>query len=337
MRQPGSTFKLFVYLAAFEQGMTPDSTIDGSPITQGSYRPQNDSGHYSDKITLENAFAYSSNVAAVRLEKKVGYDAVIAEARKLGITTPLARGDPSLALGTSATTLLQLTSAYAGVAGNRFPVVPHAFPAGEEGWFSWMFGQHHSLSAQEHDEIEQLLRRTVEQGTGRSADLPVPAFGKTGTTQNNRDALFVGYAGDLVVGVWVGNDDNTPLPGAHGGGLPAEIWHDFMMQALKLAPAAPASPTPAPNPNGPVQPQDVQDLGEIPLGDDGDSSLQIQDDGATLTTNINGVPVDVRVDRNGLSLQPSGRIPVPPPSPTPQPAIRQGNEPERSTAPQPAR
>ena len=334
MRQPGSTFKLFVYLAAFEQGMTPDTTIDGSAITQGSYRPQNDSGHYADKVTLANAFAYSSNVAAVRLEQKVGYDAVIGEARKLGVTAPLARGDPSLALGTSTMTLLQLTSAYAGIAGNRFPVVPHAFPAGEEGWLDWMFGQHHSLSSREHDEIEQLLRRTVEQGTGRSADLPVPAFGKTGTTQNNRDALFVGYAGDLVVGVWVGNDDNTPLPGAHGGGLPAEIWHDFMMQALKLGPTAPVSPTPAPNPNGPVQPQDVPDINDIPLGD-GDTSLQIHDDGATLTTNINGVPVDVRVDRNGFSVQPSGRIPIPSPAPLPSfaPPTRPGTAPERNTGP----
>jgi len=337
MRQPGSTFKLFVYLAAFEQGMTPDSTIGNRPFDKGSYRPQNDSGHYSDSITLADAFARSSNVAAVRLEQKVGYDAVIAEAHKLGITTPLARGDPSLALGTSTTTLLQLTSAYAGVAGNRFPVIPHAFPAGEEGWLSWMFGQHHSLSPGEHDEIEQLLRRTVTAGTARSAALPVPAFGKTGTTQNNRDALFVGYAGDLVVGVWVGNDDNTPLPGAHGGGLPAEIWHDFMMQALKLAPApAPASPTPAPNPNGPVQPQDVPDLNDIPIGDDGDTSLQIHDDGATLSTNINGVPVDLRLDRNGLSVHPSGRIPVPSPSALPTlapPATRPDIPPGQNTGP----
>ncbi len=334
-RQPGSTFKLFVYLAAFDQGMTPDSEIDNQPITTGSYRPQNDSGHYSKQITLENAFAHSSNVAAVRLEHKVGSDAVIDEARKLGVTTPLAKGDPSLALGTSTMTLLDLTSAYAGVAGNRFPVEPHAFPAAEEGWFDWMFARHHSLSAREHGEIEDLLRHAVEDGTAKAAQLPVAAYGKTGTTQDNRDALFVGYAKDLVVGVWIGNDDNSPLPGAHGGGLPARIWHDFMMQALGLAPAPkPASPTPAPNPNGPVQPQDVPNLDAIPIGD-GDTNLQIQDNGATLSTTVDGVPVDVRLDRNGLSVQPSGRIP--PPSPSPRPTVvpprRPDTQPERSTAP----
>jgi penicillin-binding protein 1A len=336
-RQPGSTFKLFVYLAAFDQGMTPDSTIDNSPFEKGSYRPQNASGHYSDQITLQDGFARSSNVAAVRLLQKVGDDAVIAEARKLGVTSPLPHGDPSLALGTSTLSLIELTSAYAGIAGNRFPVEPHAFPAAEEGWLGWLFGQHHSLSAREHDEIEQLLHRTVTQGTGRSADLPVPTFGKTGTTQDNRDALFVGYAGDLVVGVWVGNDDNSPLPGAHGGGLPAQIWHDFMAQALRLAPAPkPASPTPSPNPSGPVQPQDVPNLNDIPLGD-GQTSLQIHGDGATLTGNINGVPINVRLDGNGLSVQPTGRIPVPPSSPTPTPAIRPGTEPARNTGPQPER
>jgi penicillin-binding protein 1A len=336
-RQPGSTFKLFVYLAALEQGMTPDSRIANGPFEQGSYRPKNAGGNYSDDISLADAFARSSNVAAVRLLQKVGDDAVIAEARKLGVTSPLAHGDPSLALGTSTMTLLELTSAYAGIAGNRFPVVPRAFPAEEEGWFGWMFGKHHSLSRREHDAIEQLLRRAVNQGTGQAAMLPIPNYGKTGTTQDNRDALFVGYARDLVVGVWVGNDDNTPLNGAHGGGVPARIWHDFMMQALRLAPASrPASPTPAPNPNGPVQPQDVPALGDIPLGD-GETNLQIQQDGATLTTNIGGVPVDVRLDRNGLRLQPNEKLPTPSPSPTSEPLIRPDRAPARNTAPQPER
>ena len=337
-RQPGSTFKLFVYLAAFEKGMTPDTTIDNSEFVQGSYRPKNASGNYSNEITLEDAFARSSNVAAVRLLQRVGDDAVIEEAEKLGVASPLAHGDPSLALGTSTMTLLELTSAYAGVAGNRFPVRPRAFPA-EEGWFGWLFAERHRLSATEHDEIEQLLARTVDQGTGRAAKLPVTSFGKTGTTQDNRDALFVGYAGDLVVGVWIGNDDNTPLKGVHGGSLPAQIWHDFMAQALRLAPAPrPQSPTPSPNPEGPVQPQDVPNLGDIPLGDS-QTNLQIGDGGATLTTNINGVPVTVGLDRNGLRVQPTGKLPTPSPEPLPtiEPLIRPDRVPERNTAPQPER
>jgi penicillin-binding protein 1A len=337
-RQPGSTFKLFVYLAALEKGMTPESRINNSEFQQGSYRPKNASGHYSDDITLADAFARSSNVAAVRLLQTVGDDAVIAEARKLGVSSPLAKGDPSLALGTSTMTLMELTSAYAGVAANRFPVEPRAFPADKEGWFDWLFAERHRLSASEHDDIEALLRRAVNQGTGQAAKLPIANFGKTGTTQDNRDALFVGYAGDLVVGVWVGNDDNSPLQGVHGGSVPARIWHDFMVQALRLAPAPrPAAPTPVPNPEGPVQPQDVPDLGAIPLGD-GETSLQIQDGGATISTNINGVPLDLRVDRNGLRVQPTGKLPTPTPAPLPtlappRPDIAQ----PRNTGPPPAR
>jgi penicillin-binding protein 1A len=337
-RQPGSTFKLFVYLAAFEKGMKPDSKIANSEFQQGSYRPKNASGNYSEQITLQDAFARSSNVAAVRLLKTVGDDAVIEEAKKLGVDSPLAHGDPSLALGTSTMTLIELTSAYAGVAGNKFPVEPRAFPAEREGWFDWLFAERHRLSSTEHDEIEQLLSRTVSQGTGRAAKLPVASFGKTGTTQDNRDALFVGYAGDLVVGVWIGNDDNTPLKGVHGGSVPAQIWHDFMVQALKIAPAPrPVNPTPSPNPDGPVQPQDLPDLGDIPLGD-GQTDLHIHDDGATLTTQINGVPVTLGIDRNGLRVQPTGRLPIPTPSPVPtiDPAIRD-RAPARNTGPQPGR
>jgi penicillin-binding protein 1A len=169
--------------------------------------------------------------------------------------------------------------------------------------------------------------------------LPVPGFGKTGTTQDNRDALFVGYAGDLVVGVWIGNDDNTPLKGVHGGGVPARIWHDFMARALRLAPAPkPVRPTPSPNPEGPVQPQDVPNLGDIPLGD-GQTNLQIGDDGATITTNIYGVPVTVGLDRNGLRVQPAGKLPTPSPTPAPtvDPVTRPDRVPERNTAPQPER
>lgn len=318
-RQPGSTFKLFVYLAAIEQGMTPDTAIDNRPFDQGSYRPKNASGNYSDSILLKDAFARSSNVAAVRLFGQVGDDAVIDTARKLGVTSPLATGDPSLALGTSTMTLIELTSAYAGVAANQFPVTARAFPAEEEGWFDWLFADRHSLSGREHDAIEQLLRRAVNQGTGRAAMLSIPNFGKTGTTQNNRDALFVGYAGDLVVGVWIGNDDNSPLAGVHGGSLPARIWRDFMAQALgKGAAPRPARPTPLPDPSGPVQPQDVPELGDIPLGD-GRSRLSIGEGEAVLSTEIDGMPVDLRVNQNGLRVEPGARASPSPAPPVPQP------------------
>ena len=301
-RQPGSTFKLFVYLAALEAGMGPETPIDNSEFVQGSYRPRNAGGNYSDSITLQDAFARSSNVAAVRLLGQVGDEAVIELARRLGVRSPLAEDDPSLALGTSTMTLIELTSAYAGVAANRFPVAPRAFPVEEEGWFDWLFADRHSLSSREHEAMQQMLRRAVNQGTGRAATLSVPNFGKTGTSQDNRDALFVGYAGDLVVGVWIGNDDNSPLQGIHGGGLPARIWRDFMVQALGQGAAPPrrASPTPSPDPSGPVQPLDVPELGDIPLGDR--SRLRIGEGEAVFSTEIEGMPLDLRVDQNGVQI-----------------------------------
>jgi len=300
-RQPGSTFKLFVYLAALEEGWEPEDLISNRPIEQGSYRPRNASGHYSDAITLADAFAQSSNVAAVRLMGQVGDDDVIATARELGVRSPLAEGDPSLALGTSTMTLMELTSAYAGVAANAYPVKPTAFIAEESSWFESLFDGKGNLSGSDHEAIERMLRQAINRGTGRAAMLSGPNFGKTGTTQDNRDALFVGYAGGLVVGVWVGKDDNTPLAGVSGGGLPARIWKDFMSQALgdRDAPARPA-----PDPSGPVEPLDVPELEDIPLGD---ANLRIREGEAVLSTDIRGVPFDVRLDENGVRIDPGAR------------------------------
>ncbi|MFC4256429.1 transglycosylase domain-containing protein [Croceibacterium xixiisoli] len=302
-RQPGSTFKLFVYLAAIESGLTPQDRISNAEITEGEYRPRNSGGRYSESLTLEEAFAQSSNVAAVRLLQQVGGDEVVGAARELGLKGAMDADDPSLALGTSTMTLMELTAAYAGIAGNSFPVVPRAFKAPEAGWFDWLWGDQSSLSSREHEAMETLLRSAVNKGTGRAAILTGPNFGKTGTTQDSRDALFVGYAGDLVVGVWIGNDDNSPLKGVSGGGLPAQIWRDFMQQATGQ-PARPVRqrPTPAPDPSGPVQPQDVPTLDNIPLGDDR-SRLSIDGQGATISTEVQGVPVGVRMDGQGVRLE----------------------------------
>jgi penicillin-binding protein 1A len=306
-RQPGSTFKTFVYLTALEEGWEPDDTIPNTPITQGSYRPRNAREQYSDQITLEDAFASSSNVAAVRLLQAVGSDKVIATARRLGITAPMTSGDPSLALGTSAMTLMELTAAYAGIAANEYPIEPHAFPRGKRGWWEWMTKRTDSMSSGDHKDLEEMLRAAINRGTGRNAALPIANYGKTGTTQDYRDALFVGYAGDLVVGVWIGNDDNSPLRGVTGGSLPARIWRDFMLGALKIeaAPAPEASDTP--DPEGPVQPIDTIER-EIPLGEDG-ATLRIEGNGVTLRQD--GVPVEVRVDGQGVAVQPSATPPPP--------------------------
>ena len=303
-RQPGSTFKLFVYTAALRSGMTPDSKVDDTPIIEGDYRPKNYSDRYRGQITLKQAFAQSSNVAAVRLYNQLGYSAVARAAKDLGVQSPLTR-DASLALGSSGMTLLELTSAYAGVAGNKWPVEPRAFVAEEEGWFGWLLSAQRSFSNAQHKALLELLGATVNQGTGRAARLSIPAYGKTGTSQDYRDALFVGFAGDLVVGVWIGNDDNTPLRNITGGGLPARIWRDFMSQAVKGAgPRPKPKPAKEPDPTGPIEPLDLPDIPELPVNINGTEVRVDPNKGVTVSGQIEGVPLDVTVGRNGIDVRP---------------------------------
>ena len=233
-RQPGSTFKLFVYLAALRAGMTPDDTVEDRPITIGTWSPRNADGRYRGTITLREAFARSSNVAAVRLTQKVGPAAVVRAARDLGIQSPLS-AEPGIALGTSGTSLLELTSAYAAVAGGQYPVRPYGLPeqAGERP----LADVPHRMDDRERAMLLDLLSTVVNSGTGRGAALNVHTYGKTGTSQDNRDALFVGFAGGLVTAVWVGRDDDQPLPGVAGGGLPANIWRRFTAEAIGARPA----------------------------------------------------------------------------------------------------
>lgn len=304
-RQPGSTFKLFVYLAALRSGMTPNSLIADTPINEGLYRPKNSGDNYRGDISLREAFARSSNVASVRLYQQVGGESVAKAAEDLGVTSKL-NLDPSLALGSSGITLLELTSAYAGVAGNAWPVEPHAFKQEEQGWIEWLFSGPRSFSGRTHQMLLDLLGATVTDGTGRAARLTIPAFGKTGTSQNNRDALFVGFAGDLVVGVWIGNDDNSPLSGINGGGLPARIWRDFMSQAIKgAAPKVAPKRVTKPDPEGPIEPLDLPEIPELPEGIRNTDVRVNEQDGVTVNTEVGGVPLDIRLGREGVELQPT--------------------------------
>jgi len=234
-RQPGSAFKLFVYLAALRAGWTPDSMIDDSPVTIEGWTPVNSDRIYRGRISLREAFARSSNAATVRLSQSVGRPNVIRAARDLGITTPLP-DKPSLALGTAGVSLLELTSAYAAIASGRYPIAARGLPDEQpaEG-LSAFFRSAGALDRQrDWAPMLDLLYAAANNGTGRRAALNVPTFGKTGTTQENRDALFVGFAGDLVVGVWVGRDDNKSLGKISGGTVPAEIWRSFMSSALAV-------------------------------------------------------------------------------------------------------
>lgn len=283
-RQPGSTFKLFIYLAAFHAGMTPDDMIDDTPITTGTYRPENHGKRYRGRITLRQAFAISSNVAAVRLTQKVGIRNVIGAARMLGVTAPL-REDLSLALGTSEISLLELTQAYAAIAAGQYPVCAHALPQEEQNWVAGLFDRQHDFASGELEMMRDILSSAANRGTGSAAALRERTFGKTGTTQDSRDALFVGYAGGLVTAVWVGNDDNSPLPGAYGGGIPARIWRDFMSRAINERQPDVAPPT--------LDIDLVNSIANISLDSDlGAANVQISPDGLKLDLKpaLDGIP-----------------------------------------------
>jgi len=248
-RQPGSAFKLFVYLAALRSGWTPDSLIEDEPITISGWTPVNSDGVYRGQITLREAFARSSNAASVRLSEAVGRSNVMRAARDLGITTPLP-DKPSLALGTAGVSLLELTSAYAAVASGRYPVHTRGLPEDQPAEGIAAFFQRDGTLARQRDwaPMLDLLYAAANEGTGRRAALATATFGKTGTTQDNRDALFVGFAGDLVVGVWVGRDDYGSLGHITGGTIPAQIWRSFMSSALAIdgrrGPPLPFGPRP---------------------------------------------------------------------------------------------
>ncbi|WP_419826744.1 transglycosylase domain-containing protein [Sphingomonas sp.] len=283
LRQPGSTFKLFVYLAAIRAGLTPDDHVEDRPITIDGWTPVNADRRYRGSITLRDAFARSSNVAAVRLARQVGPEAVARAARDLGIRSPL-RVDPSIALGTSGVTLLELASAYAAVAAGRYPIAARGLSDPPRGWLDRLWNRPSAMPARQRAMLLDLLSATVTRGTARAARLNVDAYGKTGTTQGGRDALFVGFSGGIVTAVWIGRDDNKPLPGVAGGGVPARIWRRFMTQATGARPYAAPTPVNVDPDAGRVAGFDL-DLGNGLLGDlgVGDVSVHVGADGVRLS------------------------------------------------------
>lgn len=233
-RHPGSAFKLFVYLAALRKGYSPNDVIDARPLSIKGWTPENYGDREYGAMTLADAFAHSVNTAAVRVAMQVGLDNVIAAARDLGIDAPL-KPYPSLALGATGVSLVDLTGAFASVrAGRRVdPWGIAALGPGMESDLRAVGGRVGKALGPERDAMIGLLRRVVESGTGRRAALPGFAAGKTGTSQDYRDAWFVGFNEALVVGVWVGNDDNSPMKRVVGGSLPAMIWQRFTAEATE--------------------------------------------------------------------------------------------------------
>ncbi len=252
-RQPGSAFKLFVYLAALEAGLRPEDRISAAPIQVNGWAPRNLDDRYPSSISLLDAFAESVNTAAVRLGEQVGRHRVIRLAERLGITS-LLHDEASLALGSSEVRLIELTAAYATVANGGYLVWP-------EGIESIAGGDGEALYRRRPvDEpvlepgvvraMTAMLETTLDRGTGREASLRRFVAGKTGTSSEYRDAWFVGFTDSLVVGVWVGNDNGRPMPRVTGGSLPARIFREFILRGQGdlpfRPPPAPAKPREAP-------------------------------------------------------------------------------------------
>ena len=249
VRQPGSAFKPFVFAAALEDKFTPSTIIDDSPINIDGWRPQNDSGRFSGKVTMRDVARFSMNVPTVKIAQKLGIDKPIYYAQEMGISTFVLDGPQndrtlSTALGglTKGVTPMELTSAYCTFANKGVHVDPvvivKVLDRNGKVLEQAEVKQRSVISESSAAELTDMLEGVIKKGgTGSRADIGRPAAGKTGTTSNYHDAWFVGYTPDLVCGVWVGNDDNSAMNGVMGGQLPAQIWKAFMEKALAQTPA----------------------------------------------------------------------------------------------------
>ncbi|HTP78106.1 MAG TPA: PBP1A family penicillin-binding protein [Rhizomicrobium sp.] len=248
MRQPGSAFKPFVYLAAFEHGHTPDDVMNDGPVDIHGWKPGDYEGHFEGEISLTRAFAKSSNVIAAQLTDEVGASVVAKTAHRLGIASPL-EAVSSLALGTSTVTPLELTAAYVPFANGGQSAPPYGIlrirtRSGKVLFTHRVEDPDAVVAPLNLGQMTQLMVETVNTGTGKAAGLAErPTAGKTGTTQDYHDAWFVGFTADLVCGVWIGNDDNSPMVKATGGGLPAHIFRNFMETAEAGLPVRPLAGT----------------------------------------------------------------------------------------------
>ena len=236
VRPAGSAFKPFVYAAAIEKGFNPNDLIEDAPVTLGGWAPHNYGNNYRGKIPLHKALKVSSNVCAARLIKDVGIRSVIQVARVLGITTPL-EYDYTIALGSNGTKLYEITRAYGAFANGGYIVEPFAVESVETSRGKIVYRapearKTHQLSYNTAAVMTAMLKNVINGGTGAAANIGKPAAGKTGTTDDYKDASFIGYTPNVVTGVWVGNDDNTVNPkSVQGGTVPALIWRDIMKVA----------------------------------------------------------------------------------------------------------
>jgi penicillin-binding protein 1A len=240
VRQPGSAFKLFVYLAALEAGYKPDDAVVDEPVTIEGWSPRNSGGTYAGQIDVRTAFAYSKNTVAAQLGNEVGFGAVAGVARRFGITTPV-NTMPSMVLGSSDVRLIDMTRAFAMVSAKGVPIEPYgiskivttdgrtiyqrAAPSGQPIVPQYVIAG-----------ITDLLQTAVNIGTGKAAQIGRPVAGKTGTTTSNKDGWFLGFSSGITTGVWMGRDDAKPVTGLQGGTAPARAFAQYMKFAVAKRP-----------------------------------------------------------------------------------------------------
>jgi len=240
-RQPGSAFKLFVYLAALEAGYRPDDMVVDEPVTIGGWSPRNNNGRYSGSINLRTAFTYSVNTIAAKIGQDVGTSTIADMARRFGITTPINQ-HPSMVLGTSDVRLIDMTRAFASVAAKGVAIVPFGITrvttTGNRVLYRHETDTSRVLVAPwVAAQMTDLMQSAVSAGTGRAANIGRPVAGKTGTTSSNKDGWFIGFSSGLTTGVWMGRDDSRAVPGLQGGTAPARAFASFMRVATAKRPA----------------------------------------------------------------------------------------------------
>jgi penicillin-binding protein 1A len=239
-RQPGSSFKLFVYLSAFEAGLKPDDTIVDEPVTIKGWSPRNSTRTNLGPVTLREAFSRSINTISAKIGAQVGFGTIADMARRFGISTPISTF-PAMVLGSSEVRLIDMTRAFASVANKGVAVTPYAIrrvvTADGRQLYQHEAGEERVLVAPwVAAEMTDLLQSAVLSGTGRAAQIGRPVAGKTGTTSSNKDGWFIGFSSGLTTGVWMGRDDAKRVAGLQGGTAPARAFHDFMVVAVARRP-----------------------------------------------------------------------------------------------------
>ena len=292
VRQPGSSFKLFVYLAALEAGHKPEDTLVDEPVTIDGWSPRNDSRHFSGQVTLRTAFAYSLNTIAAKLGQEVGFTTVADMARRFGITTTV-NTHPSMVLGTSDVRLIDMTRAFASVGSKGIAVTPYGITrvsANGQTIYTHEVDRSHVLVAPYvAAEMTDLLQTAVNTGTGREAQIGRPVAGKTGTTTSSKDGWFLGFSSGLTTGVWMGRDDARPISGLHGGTAPARAFAAFMRPATA---------------NRPIEQFDTQvTLPEWQLGNEEDAYFGEPDNSSSMV-DPDGNPVGPEAEAPSVQVNP---------------------------------